>query len=215
MACGAHEAGASAATARIMQVIYCDGTTLSLELDDHATVGSLRRRLAVAPAARPSLCCAGASLSDSQRLRDLPSMRVHAWLPRFTRHRSDDEHALALARRRAAEERASVPGRCRTAAISGWRLLAVASPIVLRTLRRTQARTYAYAVAYLAVAYFARRTGLESLFFFGTALLCIYHGLGERKPGEASAYTVFNEGFRALPGQLRGEDLERDLMRGF
>lgn len=36
--------------------------------------------------------------------------------------------------------------------------------------------------------------------------------LGTRAPGDVSAYTVFNEGLRALPGQLRQEDMERELL---
>ena len=40
----------------------------------------------------------------------------------------------------------------------------------------------------------------------------MYANLGERAAGEASAYTVFNEGMHALPGQLRQEDMERELM---
>ena len=36
--------------------------------------------------------------------------------------------------------------------------------------------------------------------------------LGERRAGDASAYTVFNRDFRALPGQLRAEDFERELL---
>ena len=37
-------------------------------------------------------------------------------------------------------------------------------------------------------------------------------GFSDRTEGEVSAYTVFNEGLQALPGQLRGEDLQRDLV---
>ena len=49
-------------------------------------------------------------------------------------------------------------------------------------------------------------------FFIASLMYLMYANLGERAAGEASAYTVFNEGMHALPGQLRQEDMERELM---
>ena len=49
-------------------------------------------------------------------------------------------------------------------------------------------------------------------FFIASLMYLMYANLGERAAGEASAYTVFNDGMRALPGQLRQEDMERELM---
>ena len=48
-----------------------------------------------------------------------------------------------------------------------------------------------------------------------TATYLVYlFGFSEREAGQESAYTVFNDNMRALPGQLRAEDVQRDLMRG-
>ena len=39
------------------------------------------------------------------------------------------------------------------------------------------------------------------------------YGLGERGAGEESAYTVFNN-FRALPGQMGADEIQRQVARG-
>lgn len=47
-----------------------------------------------------------------------------------------------------------------------------------------------------------------------TATFLVYRfGFSDRAAGEESAYTVFN-GLRALPGQLRAEDIQRDMLQG-
>lgn len=38
--------------------------------------------------------------------------------------------------------------------------------------------------------------------------------LGRRRAGQASAYSVFNDGFRRLPGQLTAEEFDRQIRRG-
>ncbi len=48
----------------------------------------------------------------------------------------------------------------------------------------------------------------------GTILVVIFTNLGTRKPGEASAYSVFNEGMRALPGQLNADAIDDQMRRG-
>ena len=39
-------------------------------------------------------------------------------------------------------------------------------------------------------------------FFIASVIYMMFSNLGSRTPGEASAYTVFNEGLEALPGQV-------------
>ncbi len=42
----------------------------------------------------------------------------------------------------------------------------------------------------------------------------IFFNLGTRKAGEASAYSIFNAGFRELPGQLNAATMDDQLRRG-
>ncbi|GFP94184.1 cytochrome b6 [Phtheirospermum japonicum] len=48
----------------------------------------------------------------------------------------------------------------------------------------------------------------------GTGFLIIFYNLGQRKPGDASAYSIFNEDFRELPGTLNADRLDRDIRLG-
>ena len=58
----------------------------------------------------------------------------------------------------------------------------------------------------------SRRASLAMPFAIGTLIWLMVSSLGERRAGDASAYSVFNRDFRALPGQLRAEDFERELL---
>jgi hypothetical protein len=51
------------------------------------------------------------------------------------------------------------------------------------------------------------------LYVLASAAALIFANLGTRKPGEASAYSVFN-GFRELPGQLNAAAMDDQLRRG-
>lgn len=56
---------------------------------------------------------------------------------------------------------------------------------------------------------------IGALFVMATLFLAIFLNLGERKAGELSAYSVFNEGFATLQGQLRAEDFDREIRHQF
>ena len=60
----------------------------------------------------------------------------------------------------------------------------------------------------------ACRLQVGPLYVLGTILVVIFTNLGTRKPGEASAYSVFNEGMRALPGQLNADAIDDQMRRG-
>ena len=47
-----------------------------------------------------------------------------------------------------------------------------------------------------------------------SAAALIFLNLGRRKAGEASAYSIFNAGFRELPGQLNAAAMDGQLRRG-
>ena len=71
--------------------------------------------------------------------------------------------------------------------------------------------THAHRVAQ-ALFGLARRASLAMPFTIASLIWLMIANLGERRAGDASAYTVFNRDFRALPGQLRAEDFERELL---
>lgn len=51
-------------------------------------------------------------------------------------------------------------------------------------------------------------------FILLTMIVVIFTNLGTRQPGEQSAYSVFNEGIRALPGQLDADAIDDQMRRG-
>ena len=72
---------------------------------------------------------------------------------------------------------------------------------------------YAVLVAWFLFGRLASSQGLGSLYLVLSVIAFIFTNLGKRREGEASAYTVFNN-FQALPGQLTGDQLERQMVRG-
>uniref|UniRef100_A0A9I9D6G2 Ubiquitin-like domain-containing protein n=1 Tax=Cucumis melo TaxID=3656 RepID=A0A9I9D6G2_CUCME len=55
---------------------------------------------------------------------------------------------------------------------------------------------------------------LGPLYILGTGFCIILLNLGHRRSGEMSAYSIFNEGFRELPGTLNADRLDRDVRLG-
>eukprot|EP01024_Parvocaulis_polyphysoides_P028919 TRINITY_DN2609_c0_g1_i4.p4 TRINITY_DN2609_c0_g1~~TRINITY_DN2609_c0_g1_i4.p4 ORF type:complete len:218 (+),score=25.28 TRINITY_DN2609_c0_g1_i4:112-765(+) len=60
----------------------------------------------------------------------------------------------------------------------------------------------------------AHKYDLGPIYVIGWILLIIFRNLGKRKPGEMSAYSVFNEGFRELPGQFNAQQVDDQVRRG-
>ena len=61
----------------------------------------------------------------------------------------------------------------------------------------------------------ASRIGLLGPFLILLSTYLVYvYGFSERDREQESAYTVFNHGHRALPGQLRAEEIERQMAIG-
>lgn len=54
---------------------------------------------------------------------------------------------------------------------------------------------------------------LAPIYVLFTGFALIVTNLGRRRPGEPSAYSVFNESFRQLPGQFNAEDVDDVVMR--
>ena len=67
--------------------------------------------------------------------------------------------------------------------------------------------------AWVMCAPIAGRLQIGPLYVLGTILALILCNLGERKAGEASAYSIFNH-FRALPGQLTADEVDQQVRQG-
>lgn len=69
-------------------------------------------------------------------------------------------------------------------------------------------------VLWFVMAPIAHKWDLGPLYILGTGFCIIFLNLGRRKPGEASAYSIFNEDFRELPGTLNADRIDRDVRTG-
>nr|CAB3452935.1 unnamed protein product [Digitaria exilis] len=54
----------------------------------------------------------------------------------------------------------------------------------------------------------------EEELILGTGFLIILLNLGRRQQGDVSAYSIFNEDFRELPGTLNADRIDRDIRAG-
>ncbi|KAJ6801110.1 uncharacterized protein M6B38_159195 [Iris pallida] len=67
---------------------------------------------------------------------------------------------------------------------------------------------------WFSLAPVANKWDLGPLYILGTGFLLILLNLGKRQHGEVSAYSIFNEDFRELPGTLNADRLDRDIRAG-
>ena len=74
-------------------------------------------------------------------------------------------------------------------------------------------QTWLMFIAWLASIPIAHALSIGPLYILGTLILVIFKNLGNRQPGEASAYSIFNN-FQELPGQLNAGRLDDQLRRG-
>jgi len=85
---------------------------------------------------------------------------------------------------------------------------------LLAVLLRVPRKVWLFLVLWPLGAKLASRYSLGPIFILLSILAAVVFNLGERKPGEASAYSVFNEGFRSLLGEFRAEAIDEGLRRG-
>ena len=85
---------------------------------------------------------------------------------------------------------------------------------LLAVLVRIPTKFYLFLTLWPLGAKLASRFSLGPPFILLSIVVAIFSNLGKRKPGEASAYSVFNEGFRSLLGELRAEAIDDGLRRG-
>mmetsp|Transcript_48820 Transcript_48820/g.156379 ORF Transcript_48820/g.156379 Transcript_48820/m.156379 type:complete len:107 (+) Transcript_48820:168-488(+) len=75
-------------------------------------------------------------------------------------------------------------------------------------------RTWVVTVGLMAGGPVASRYGWGPPYIILAMMFFMVYNLGRRAEGDASAYSVFNEGFRALPGQLNAEDMDNAIRHG-
>lgn len=101
-----------------------------------------------------------------------------------------------------------------------WRLFCILHDklkfpdVVLIAIFSLSLKAWAFIIMWFLLAPIAHRLDLGPLYILGTGFAIIFLNLGHRQAGELSAYSIFNEDFRELPGTLNAERLDRDLRTG-
>lgn len=73
-----------------------------------------------------------------------------------------------------------------------------------------------YIIIYITTFAFFLNIGFGAVFFVISALIfiCVNTRTKRKKPGEISAYSVFNEDCKSIDGTLSAEQLQRQMMLG-
>ncbi|CAI0472945.1 unnamed protein product [Linum tenue] len=88
------------------------------------------------------------------------------------------------------------------------------SDMLLAGLFSLSAKVWAVVILWFILAPVANRWHLGPLYILGTGFAIIFLNLGRRQAGDVSAYSIFNEDFRELPGTLNADRLDRDIRAG-
>ncbi|KAI9087072.1 hypothetical protein K1719_031033 [Acacia pycnantha] len=67
---------------------------------------------------------------------------------------------------------------------------------------------------WFVLAPIAHKWDLGPVYIIATGFALILFNLGKRQAGDVSAYSIFNEDFRELPGTLNADRLDRDIRAG-
>nr|CAD1820789.1 unnamed protein product [Ananas comosus var. bracteatus] len=86
--------------------------------------------------------------------------------------------------------------------------------ILLMAIFSISLKAWACIILWFSLAPVAHRWDLGPIYILGTGFLVILLNLGKRQHGDLSAYSIFNEGFRELPGTLNAERIDRDIRAG-
>uniref|UniRef100_A0A1D1YJK6 SAYSvFN domain-containing protein 1 n=1 Tax=Anthurium amnicola TaxID=1678845 RepID=A0A1D1YJK6_9ARAE len=86
--------------------------------------------------------------------------------------------------------------------------------ILLLAIFSISLKTWAVIVLWFALAPVAHRWDVGPIYILGTGFAIVLTNLGKRQDGDASAYSIFNEDFRELPGTLNAGRLDRDIRAG-
>lgn len=127
---------------------------------------------------------------------------------------ADDEHAdsrflcwpawaMALA----------VPQRLRGRAYSFLRVTLCLPEALCYVLLSVRPAVWASLIAWLVALRGSAAVGVPELFVMGSIVTGIACNLGVRRAGEVSAYSIFNDDFRELPGAFNAEAVDNMLRR--
>ncbi|KAL6854558.1 hypothetical protein ACP4OV_019120 [Aristida adscensionis] len=86
--------------------------------------------------------------------------------------------------------------------------------ILLMALFSVSMRGWVMIAMWFLLAPLAQKYDFGPLYILGTGFLIILLNLGRRQQGDVSAYSIFNEDFRELPGTLNAERIDRDIRAG-
>ncbi|CDP12989.1 unnamed protein product [Coffea canephora] len=86
--------------------------------------------------------------------------------------------------------------------------------ILLMAMVSLSVKMWILIVLWFILAPVAQKLDLGPLYVLATGFAIIFYNLGQRQPGDVSAYSIFNEDFRELPGTLNAERLDRDIRAG-
>ncbi|KAJ7952659.1 Ubiquitin family protein [Quillaja saponaria] len=86
--------------------------------------------------------------------------------------------------------------------------------ILLMAIFSLSLKAWAVIILWFIFAPVAHRWDLGPLYILATGFCIILFNLGKRQPGDASAYSIFNEDFRELPGTLNADRFDRDIRAG-
>ncbi|KAE9459325.1 hypothetical protein C3L33_08770, partial [Rhododendron williamsianum] len=86
--------------------------------------------------------------------------------------------------------------------------------MLLMAIFSVSLKGWAIIVMWFILAPVAHRWDLGPLYILATGFAIIFFNLGKRQQGDMSAYSIFNEDFRELPGTLNADRLDRDIRAG-
>ncbi|XP_038990516.1 uncharacterized protein LOC120113408 [Hibiscus syriacus] len=86
--------------------------------------------------------------------------------------------------------------------------------IILMAMFSLSLKAWALVILWFILAPIAHKWELGPLYILGTGFCLIFLNLGRRQPGDVSAYSIFNEDFRELPGTLNADAIDRDIRTG-
>ncbi|GJM99707.1 hypothetical protein PR202_ga16833 [Eleusine coracana subsp. coracana] len=85
--------------------------------------------------------------------------------------------------------------------------------IILMALFSLSMKAWVIISMWFLLAPVAQKYGIGPLYILGTGFIIILN-LGRRQQGDVSAYSIFNEDFRELPGTFNAERIDRDIRAG-
>ncbi|KAL1829979.1 hypothetical protein DCAR_0209371 [Daucus carota subsp. sativus] len=85
---------------------------------------------------------------------------------------------------------------------------------LLLALSSLSLKMWVIIILWFILAPVAHRWDVGPLYILGTGFVIIFINLGKRQHGEMSAYSIFNEDFRELPGTFNADRVDRDIRAG-